>query len=270
LTFQSAGRFTVGGVTTYRISQLARRAGMKATALRFYEQRGLLPARRSGAGYRLYDDESLERLRFIASGKRLGLPLEEIRDLLRIWEGGLCTDVRDRLRPMLHARVAQAERRADELREFTGRLRSALAEIDGPPREGRCDPGCGFLRRREPVPVDLRPPPLSCALTGPERADRLGRWRTLLAGAEVTAVPGGLSLRVPDGRAGALAALAGDEARCCPFLSFALRIDDGGARFEVTAPAAAAPLLAEVFGCPDPVSVDRCYSPDQHSQGAGG
>lgn len=123
-------------MTTYRISQLARRAGLKPTAPRFYEQVGLLSSRRSDSGYRLYDDESVERLRFISSGKHLGLPLEGIRELLRVWEDGLCTDVRERLRPMLLARIAEADERAAELAGFTARLRAALADLDGPPRPG--------------------------------------------------------------------------------------------------------------------------------------
>ncbi|MBV9847455.1 MAG: MerR family DNA-binding transcriptional regulator, partial [Kutzneria sp.] len=54
-------------MTTYRISQLAERAGVPATTLRFYEQAGLLPAQRSESGYRLYDDTAVERLAFIAA-----------------------------------------------------------------------------------------------------------------------------------------------------------------------------------------------------------
>ena len=66
------------GLATYRISQLAERAGVKPTALRFYERVGLLPSRRSDSGYRLYGDEAVERLRFISSGKHLGLPLFDV------------------------------------------------------------------------------------------------------------------------------------------------------------------------------------------------
>jgi DNA-binding transcriptional MerR regulator len=61
-------------VTTYRISQLAKRVGMKPTTLRFYEQAGLLPAARSESGYRLYDEQAVERLGFIASGTPLACP----------------------------------------------------------------------------------------------------------------------------------------------------------------------------------------------------
>ncbi|MEV4602126.1 MerR family transcriptional regulator [Amycolatopsis sp. NPDC049253] len=134
-------------MTTLRISQRAERVGVKPTTLRFYEQAGLLPARRSESGYRLYDEESVERLEFIATGKHLGLPLEEIRDLLGVWEDGLCTDVRARPRPMLLARLGDAQQRAAELEAFTDRLREALNEIDGPPRPGRAADSCTRSRR---------------------------------------------------------------------------------------------------------------------------
>jgi DNA-binding transcriptional MerR regulator len=85
---------------------------VKATTLRFYERVRLPPAQRSGSGYRFYDDGAIERPGFISSGKHPGLPLEEIRDLLQVWEDELCTDVRTRLRPMLVARIGEAEQRA--------------------------------------------------------------------------------------------------------------------------------------------------------------
>src|SRR6478735_9410628 len=84
LTFESGRRFTFGGVTTYRISQLAARSGVPATTLRFYEEAGLLPADRTPSGYRVYGEDAVERLAFISSAKLLGLALEEIRELLAV------------------------------------------------------------------------------------------------------------------------------------------------------------------------------------------
>jgi MerR-like DNA binding protein len=84
-------------VGAYRISQLADRVGIPATTLRFYEKIGLLPSQRTAAGYRVYDDAAADRLHFIAAGKNLGLPLDQIRGLLSVWESGACRDVRDEL-----------------------------------------------------------------------------------------------------------------------------------------------------------------------------
>lgn len=146
----------------YRISQLADRVGVPASTLRFYEQQGLLPAERSASGYRLYDLQSVERLGFIAAAKHLGLPLTQIRELLGVWESGLCVQVQDRLRPMLQDSVAAATARSAELAVFTERLQQALTRLDGPSRAGRCDPSCDFLLRPaatdgsqgSPVPAD--------------------------------------------------------------------------------------------------------------------
>jgi MerR family transcriptional regulator, copper efflux regulator len=250
-------------VSTYRISQLAEQVGLRPSALRFYEQSGLLPAQRSDSGYRLYDNEAVERLRFIGSGKRLGLPLAEIRDLLQVWENGLCTDVRVRLRPLLVRRIAEAEQRAAELDAFVDRLRQALAEIDGPPRSGRCDPGCGFLHKdssEQPVPARFRlhppgpettvnTPPIACTLTCAEQGERRAQWSRLLNHAQRRdTIPGGLRIRLPRSLAGAVADLAAAEQQCCAFATFSLQLSGDALDLEVHAPADGAPLLAALFG----------------------
>jgi DNA-binding transcriptional MerR regulator len=247
-------------VRTYRISQLAKLAGVKPTALRFYEQAGLLPARRSESGYRLYTEEALERLGFIASGKHLGLSLEEIRDLLAVWEDGPCTDVRARLRPMLQDRIGEAEQRAVELEAFTDRLRQALVEIDGPPPPGRCEPGCGFhyqpaTAATAPVEFSPRrpqspsePAAIACTLTGGAQAARIAQWQRLLNGARRKSIEGGLRLHLSTELAGPVAELAAAEQHCCAFFDFTVRLAGGGLELEVRAPTDAAPLLAEVFG----------------------
>ncbi len=62
---------------SYRIAEVAERSGFPAATLRYYERVGLLPEpSRTAAGYRDYDDRTLERLAFIARAKRLGCSLE--------------------------------------------------------------------------------------------------------------------------------------------------------------------------------------------------
>lgn len=251
------------GMTTYRISQLAERVGLRPTTLRFYEQAGLLPAQRSESGYRLYHEDAVERLGFINLGKQLGLPLEEIRDLLQVWEDGLCADVRGRLQPMLVARIAEAEQRAVELDAFTHRLRQALTEIDGPPRLGRCEPGCGFLRHDSPafVPTELHPhrpdarqePALiACTLTGSDQTDRIQYWKRLQAQAlRREPLDGGLRIDLPATLAGEVAELAAAEQQCCAFFDFTMHLTGGRFRLEVRAPTEAASLQTEVFGTAD-------------------
>ena len=112
-------------MTTYRVSELAEQTGLPPSTVRFYERAGLLPARRAESGYRLFDDQAVERIELIATGKRLGLQLEEIRHLLQVWQDGLCRDVRAWLRPMVLSQITGAQRQAAEIDAFIERLRQA-------------------------------------------------------------------------------------------------------------------------------------------------
>lgn len=71
------------------IGELARRSGVAASAIRFYEAEGLLPSQRRGAGgRRWYARSALRRLAFIRVAQELGVPLAEVREALaRLPEG---------------------------------------------------------------------------------------------------------------------------------------------------------------------------------------
>ena len=60
------------------IAEVARRSGVAASALRFYEQRGLIASHRTGAGHRRYPRAVLRRIAFIVFAQRIGLSLDEI------------------------------------------------------------------------------------------------------------------------------------------------------------------------------------------------
>ena len=69
--------------TELEIGEVARRAGMRPSAVRYYEELGLVaPARRSGGRRRVYGIEAVERLALIAFAKSIGFSLDEIRSLL--------------------------------------------------------------------------------------------------------------------------------------------------------------------------------------------
>lgn len=61
------------------INQVARRSGVPASALRYYEERGLIASERAGSGHRRFRRPTLRRLAFIVFAQRLGMTLEEIR-----------------------------------------------------------------------------------------------------------------------------------------------------------------------------------------------
>ncbi len=270
LTFEPGGRFTVGGMTSMRISQLAERCGVPATTLRFYESAGLLSAERTPAGYRVYGEDAVDRLAFIGAAKYLGLPLEEIGELLGVWEAGACRDVKSDLRPRIAARLAEAEVRAAELAAFTASLHGALAHLDAlPDRAGRCDPECGFLaparsetrggqmvdvalapsrRAAEQEAVRWRTAPVACSLAGEGLHERTAQWREAVDSATRAAVPEGLRLTLPVERAARIAELAAAEQRCCPFFDFRLHLDGPYLHLEVRAPAEGRELLTDLFG----------------------
>ena len=81
------------------IGQLAKRADVGVETVRFYERKALLaePGRRP-SGYRQYDEEVVDRLRFIKRAKGLGFTLNEIKELLslRIDPSTTCADVKNR------------------------------------------------------------------------------------------------------------------------------------------------------------------------------
>ena len=60
------------------IGEVARRSGVAASALRFYEERGLIASERSGSGHRRYQRPVLRRIAFVVFAQRVGLTLDEI------------------------------------------------------------------------------------------------------------------------------------------------------------------------------------------------
>lgn len=98
------------------ISELSRRSGVKASALRFYEEKGLIASTGRRGLKRMFRADAAERLSLIALGRASGFSLEEIAGML---EG---PDIdRDRLR----AKAADLDRRIEQLTRMRDGLRHA-------------------------------------------------------------------------------------------------------------------------------------------------
>ena len=83
----------------FTIGKLAGLTNVSNDTLRYYEHEGLItPTAKSAAGYRLYDQDSVRRIRFIKHAQRCGFTLAEIRDLLvlRGHDRACCGDIRTR------------------------------------------------------------------------------------------------------------------------------------------------------------------------------
>jgi DNA-binding transcriptional MerR regulator len=133
-------------MSAYTIGETAERSGFSASALRFYEGIGLVePSTRTDAGYRLYDDDALTRLAFIARAKQLGCSLGEITDLAVIWDGERCGPVQRRFHELLTTKIALAQRRIDELAALVGQLREAASHLEEPASDGPCSAECACM-----------------------------------------------------------------------------------------------------------------------------
>jgi MerR family redox-sensitive transcriptional activator SoxR len=100
------------------IGELARRAGLRTSAIRYYESVGLLPEPARASGQRRYGDDTVRRLEVIGVAKRAGFSLDEARVLLGTGNGG----------PPAHAQLRElAERKLPEVDELIARAQAMRA-----------------------------------------------------------------------------------------------------------------------------------------------
>lgn len=109
--------------------ELARRAGISADTLRFYERRGLLPtAPRSASGYRLFPAEALARVQLIRGALSIGFSVAELSAIFRERDrgGAPC----QRVRELAADKLAAIEGQLRALQSWRRELRKTLAEWD--------------------------------------------------------------------------------------------------------------------------------------------
>lgn len=147
------------------IGQVARRAGVAASAVRFYEQQGLIAGARSAGGRRIYPRHVLRRIGFIRAAQTIGLGLEEVRAALATLPAARTPTKADWARlsrhwaPRLDERVAALQRLRSQLDSCIGcgclSLKSC-ALYNPQDAAGRAGTGARFLvaeraaRRRTP------------------------------------------------------------------------------------------------------------------------
>jgi MerR family redox-sensitive transcriptional activator SoxR len=94
-------------VAELSIGELARRAGLRPSAIRYYESIGLLPEAERVAGRRRYSADVLRTLSVIGAGQRAGLSLDEVRELLSASSDGGA--VSDRLRLIARRKLPEVD-----------------------------------------------------------------------------------------------------------------------------------------------------------------
>lgn len=116
-----------------RIGELAQRTGVSASTIRYYEDQGILPKpQRKASGYRVYDDNSMQKLMLIRYSLELGFSLQELQRLL--------TDQYDQqaLIQAIDDKVEQMERNIAKLRTQKAELKKLQQSLSQAWQEGKC------------------------------------------------------------------------------------------------------------------------------------
>lgn len=226
-------------MNSFTISELARRSGVPATTLRYYERIGVIPpASRSDSGYRLYDERTLARLAFVQRAKALGVTLDDLADLVRLWDGAECAPVQERLRSMVHEQRGATRARLDELTQLANDLEAVGASIG----DAICGPDCACVQPTaamgsEPEIAPDRLIGAACTLSDHEMRQRLAEWRGLRDRAtSIDDLPGGARLTLEASEPMApIADLVSRESECCSFYTFTLCIDGPTRQLDISA-----------------------------------
>jgi DNA-binding transcriptional MerR regulator len=115
---------------TYSIRQLCQEFGVTARALRFYEDKGLINPDRVGQS-RLYHARDRGRLQLILRGKRVGFSLEEMRELLDLYDerdGGLSQMAKSL--PRFKERIAMLKRQREDIDAALEQLEDGVAKLE--------------------------------------------------------------------------------------------------------------------------------------------
>ncbi|MBL4699278.1 MAG: MerR family transcriptional regulator [Phycisphaerales bacterium] len=124
-------------MNTLTIGQLAKAVGVPTSTVRYYERRELLqPGARSTGNYRLYDNASLDRLRFIKAAQTVGFTLNDISELLELKEDRNIE--RDEVQALINLRLGEIADKIKQLQMAQRLLIDLLGECKCDQSTGRC------------------------------------------------------------------------------------------------------------------------------------
>jgi MerR family copper efflux transcriptional regulator len=141
LDLQAGLRVLNEGMPGLLIGDVARRAGVSAPTIRYYEEIGVLVApARSSTGYRRYAARAVEEVRFVKKAQALGFSLEEVAEILRLSRSGKAPCAR--VLSLARQHLAAVEERIRQLQHFREQLAAEVAKWDGqeqPTCDGLCE-----------------------------------------------------------------------------------------------------------------------------------
>ena len=121
------------------IGTIAQRAGVRASAVRYYEARGLLkPAARLPNGYRIYDEDAISLLNFVRRAQTLGITLKEAKKLLDLSRRGErpCQQVKE----LARGHLCDVDLKIRELKLLRNQLQILMRRRSGRSRDNRICP----------------------------------------------------------------------------------------------------------------------------------
>ena len=128
------------------IGKVVKATGLSPKAIRYYEEKGLLPPRpRTEGGYRQYEEGDIKRLLFIRRMKEMGISMRQISNLLNCWPADTCATARPVLKRLIRERIAELEAQVTLLSALRSQLTRELVEIDRRPCSDHSEGYCGCL-----------------------------------------------------------------------------------------------------------------------------
>lgn len=106
------------------IGQVTAKSGVSIRTIRYYESIGLLQSSRTEGGFRQFTADVLTRLSFIKRAQKLGLSLEEIGEILQVYDGG--KPACDRLKEKLEDKISDIDHQIEQMLTLRSELRGLL------------------------------------------------------------------------------------------------------------------------------------------------
>ena len=133
---------------TFFIGEAAQKAGVTIKAIRFYERSGLIPKTgRNQGNFRILSEEIVERIEFIKRAQALGFSLEEISEILAVYDQGNCSC--GQVRNSVEQKLAMLDKKLSELKSLKNDLLVVKERLASQERE-RTSAICPVIHESRP------------------------------------------------------------------------------------------------------------------------